>query len=357
VGQAMCFWILTDNATVISRTSVQAVSKDELNMTLIHNRINEFDQRIDVKIGNNIPSANLPKQANRCYIFDEEEDECTEPYQKEFEKEDDDKISNTNYDKLLSAEVSLNTDEHQIKLGRVTGYKRDNEGKLVGQYHSNPLMNTRLYEVTFSDGSVQDYTANKIAEAIFAEVDEEGQKYLLLDTIIDHRRDSTAMSVANIWIISHNGNKVLKRTTKGWQLCVQWRDASTSWETLANLKSSHPLQVAEYAIQKGIDAEPAFRWWVPQAIHAKKRIVRAVKTRYLKRNQKFRIDIPRTVEEALRIDKETNTTYWADAIKKEMRNNRIAFQFLEPNEKVLPGYTFIRCHMIFEVKMDFTGKA
>jgi len=41
-------------------------------------------------------------------------------------------------------------------------------------------------------------------------------------------------------------------------------------------------------------------------------VISAVKTRYLKRNQKFGIDIPRTMEEALRIDKETNTTYWAD---------------------------------------------
>jgi hypothetical protein len=51
---------------------------------------------------------------------------------------------------------------------------------------------------------------------------------------------------------------------------------------------------------------------------SKKRVISAVKTRYLKRNQKFGIDTPRTVEEALRIDKETNTTYWADAIEKEM---------------------------------------
>jgi hypothetical protein len=68
-------------------------------------------------------------------------------------------------------------------------------------------------------------------------------------------------------------------------------------------------------------------------------VISAVKTRYLKRNQKIGIDIPRTVEEALRIDKETNTTYWADAIEKEMRNNRVAYQFLEPGEKGPPGYT------------------
>jgi hypothetical protein len=81
---------------------------------------------------------------------------------------------------------------------------------------SHPLLNTRLYEVTFADGTVQDYTANKIAEAIYAEVDEEGNKYLLLDTIIDHRRDKTAMDKADMWITSYNGNKQLRRTTQGW---------------------------------------------------------------------------------------------------------------------------------------------
>jgi hypothetical protein len=223
--------------------------------------------------------------------------------------------------------------------------------------HTNPLLNTRLYEVTFADGTVQDYTANKIAEAMYAEVDEEGNKYLLLDAIIDHRRDKTAMDKADMWITSYNGNKQLRRTTQGWKLCVQWKDGSTSWETLANLKSSHPIQTAEYAVQRKIDSEPAFRWWVPHVLNERKKVISAVNTRYLKRNQKFGIDIPRTVEEALRIDKETNTTYWADAIEKEMRNNRVAYQFLEPGEKGPPGDTFIKCHMNFEVKMDFTRKA
>jgi len=219
------------------------------------------------------------------------------------------------------------------------------------------LLNTRLYEVTFADGTVRDYTANKIAEAIFAKVDEEGNKYLLLDAIIDHRHDKTAVHKANMWITSYNGNKQLRRTTQGWNLCVQWKDGSTSWETLANLKSSHLIQTAEYAIQKNIDSEPAFRWWVPHVLNERKRAISVVKTRYLKRNQKFGNEIPRTVEEALLIDKETNTTYWADAIEKEMQNNLVAFQLLEPGEKAPPGYTFIKCHMNFEVKMDFTRKA
>jgi hypothetical protein len=144
-------------------------------------------------------------------------------------------------------------------------------GNLVGRLHTNPLMNTRLYEVTFADETVQDYTANKIAEAIYAEVDEEGNKYLLLDAIIDHHQDKTAMDKADTWITSYNDNKQLRRTTQGWKLCVQWKDGSTSWESSANLKSSHPIQTVENAVQRKIDSEPAFRWWVPHVLNEQKR--------------------------------------------------------------------------------------
>jgi hypothetical protein len=92
-------------------------------------------------------------------------------------------------------------------------------------------------------------------------------------------------------------------------------------------------------------------------MHRKERILKAVKGRTIKKNQKFGITIPRTVEEALCIDKETGTMYWSNAIAKEMKNNRIAFQFLQLDESIPQGYKYIRCHMNFEVKMDFTRKA
>ncbi len=41
------------------------------------------------------------------------------------------------------------------------------------------------------------------------------------------------------------------------------KDSSTSWENLADLKESHPIETAEYAKIHGIDHEPAFNWWVP----------------------------------------------------------------------------------------------
>jgi len=50
----------------------------------------------------------------------------------------------------------------------------------------------------------------------------------------------------------------MKRNTIGWQICCQWKDGSTSWENLFDLKESHPLETAEYAMTIGIDHEPAF---------------------------------------------------------------------------------------------------
>jgi hypothetical protein len=88
VGQAMCFWILTENVTIISKTTVQAVTRDELNTTVIHDKLYDLDQRIESKIGNSIPNINLPLPANKRYIFDQDDEECDEAYQKELEKED-----------------------------------------------------------------------------------------------------------------------------------------------------------------------------------------------------------------------------------------------------------------------------
>ena len=63
------------------------------------------------------------------------------------------------------------------------------------------------------------------------------------------------------------------------------------------------------------------------------------------------------MEEALEIDRRTNTTFWGEAIKKEMQNVRIAFDILEDSSLPPQDYQFVRCHMVFDEKMeDFVGR-
>ena len=44
---------------------------------------------------------------------------------------------------------------------------------------------------------------------------------------------------------------------------------------------------------------------------------------------KFGIEVPKSVNEAYAIARLTGTTFWTDAINKEMKNVRIAFEKLE----------------------------
>jgi hypothetical protein len=87
-------------------------------------------------------------------------------------------------------------------------------------------------------------------------------------------------------------------------------------------------------------------------------LVRRRTTRYLKKTHKFGIEIPKTVKEALALDRKNGNTLWADAIAKEMREVRIAFNILPDGGSAPIGYQKIPCHMIFDVKMeDFRQKA
>jgi hypothetical protein len=49
-------------------------------------------------------------------------------------------------------------------------------------------------------------------------------------------------------------------------------------------------------------------------------IIKAVKWRFHRKNQKFGMEIPNLVEQALEIDRETGTYYWTVALAKEVKN-------------------------------------
>ena len=96
--------------------------------------------------------------------------------------------------------------------------------------------------------------------------------------------------------------------------------------------------MAEYAVANKIAEEPAFAWWVRDALRRRDRIIKKFKsTKYWSRSHKYGVELPKTVAEALAIDRRTGTTFWRDAIEKEMKNVMVAFEFSDdPNPPV--GY-------------------
>jgi hypothetical protein len=88
--------------------------------------------------------------------------------------------------------------------------------------------------------------------------------------------------------------------------------------------------------------------------------------RHWKTTHKFGIRLPKSVEEALEVDRATNTDLWRKAINKEMPRVRVAWKTHDANTpqevrdgKVLElnGFQEIGCHIVFDIKMDCMHKA
>jgi hypothetical protein len=93
-------------------------------------------------------------------------------------------------------------------------------------------------------------------------------------------------------------------------------------------------------------------WWAAHVLKKCSRIIAAVTKRYHKRTHKFGIEVPKNWDDCMRLDKDNDNTLWYDAVRKEMKNVRIAFKILNGEESVRPTYQEIRCHMIFDFKME-----
>jgi len=76
---------------------------------------------------------------------------------------------------------------------------------------TNPILDSRTYEVEFPNGEATEYSANVIAKNMFAQFDMEGNQFLLMSAL-------------------------------------EWKDSSTTWERLADLKESYPIEVAEHTV-------------------------------------------------------------------------------------------------------------
>ena len=72
------------------------------------------------------------------------------------------------------------------------------------------------------------------------------------------------------------------------------------------------------------------------------------------------------MKDAMEMDRINQNTMWTDALNKEMKKAKVAYEVQEGVQaedarkgKIpsLTGYQEIRCHIIFDVKMDFTWKA
>jgi hypothetical protein len=78
------------------------------------------------------------------------------------------------YDQYVGAHVRVPIGD-EIISGKVLRRKHELDGTVKGRANSNPMLDTRTYEIEFQYGRSDEYTANVIAENMYAQCDIEGR--------------------------------------------------------------------------------------------------------------------------------------------------------------------------------------
>ena len=337
IGQSMCYYVLKSNGEFIARSTVIPVPESDLTSLEMKQQMKEYTDKLHQAIGdhskaivNDTVQVDTSNQYNNCLYVDEDDNDITYPWDdtwQDIPMYDETNATQKDLDEYIGAQVTLPDSDGLQVLCRVKGRKRDSSGATIGEYNSNPILDSRVFDVEYPDGRIEAFSTNVIAESLYGQVDDEGFDIGILDEIVDHSKSDTAVPMKEGFV---NNKPVI--TTKGWKVKVRWKDGSHDWFPLSHIKNSNPVLMAEYAVLKKIDKEPAFRWWVPHTIKKRARMINKVKTRMRKGNVKFGIVIPTTVKEALELDKKNGNTYWADAIAKEYENVKVAFKLLDEGE-------------------------
>ena len=366
VGQSFCSYVILDNGEFIARSSVLAIDDNELTSADMIAQTSHFMKSLEDKIGNHRqPLFNINAPASIYFdAFNDpiDSDENVTPYGDELIDVKTEQVDDAYLDSLdtyIGAQVVVPGKDGVPVLAKVRARKRDSAGNPVGTPNANPILDTRVYELLFPDGRVDEYAANVLAENLISSADDEGWDTGLFDEIIDMRCDpNVAVPKEKGTFITETGTERPVITTKGWDVLLKWGDGSTNWLPLHEVKEALPLQCAQFAKANGYGNEPAFKWWIHKVLKRSTHMIAKLKaTRIRKGRMKFGIEVPGTVEEALALDAANGNTFWYDAIQKEMINSRVAFKLLDKGEDPPPGHTEISCHLIFDIKLDLTRKA
>jgi len=366
-GNEMCQWILQMNGHIVPRRSIRRLKPEELSVTneAEARKRAQFDAAITARWGDSFTMHPIPKNdpedpqdADDFYVPYEDDVELSAPMPEADVVDVAGKPVNQQSmtDLLINAEVMLPHGEG-LQMAKVIRRAVDSDGKVIGTFDNNPILNTMVYEAEFPDGVIKPYAANIIAENVLMNVDSNGYHNYELDKILDHKSDGSAVSKSNSHITTKRGRRKLRQTTIGWKFQVRWKDGSTQWIPLKVLKESNPIDIATYVKARGIDDEPAFAWWVPFTLRKRDRIISLINARVRKKTHKFGIEIPTSIEHARQLDETNGNSYWGNAIDKEAYNISVGFKILEEDEPLPVGYKKSSGHWVFDVKMDFTRKA
>ena len=114
--------------------------------------------------------------------------------------------------------------------------KQDLKGNLIGQWNFNPLLNTMVYTTEFPNEEAIEVAVNTATESIFHHCDADGNKFMLFNSIMDHKSAEKPVKKSYDYITRNNQAPECRKMTKGWEFLIDLTNGMTTWEILSYLK-------------------------------------------------------------------------------------------------------------------------
>ena len=158
----------------------------------------DFTRKLDEAIGDHnkaiVNSGDTVDNADMyadCMHYDNKENETTYPWDdnwKVLPLSDEIEATQKNLDEYINAQVCFTNSDGVEVLCRVKGRKRNTDGSIIGNYNSNPIIDTRIFDVEYPDGRIDAFATNVITESIYAQVDDQGYTTIFLNEIMKRQR-------------------------------------------------------------------------------------------------------------------------------------------------------------------------
>ncbi len=184
VGSALTTRILKSNGQTVCRLTLRHLNNKDIYCPIHQELRRVFDETIANHLGPNSTDQDFPaKDLTPDYDF-YDDDHDLEPDHRDLEVTPE--MTPEMEDTYLNTEISVPQGGTLMK-GHVTSWKRDKDNNPVGLANANPILDTCEYTFTLDNGDETVLNANLIAEAMYVQCDPDGNQYVFLDSIIDHR--------------------------------------------------------------------------------------------------------------------------------------------------------------------------
>jgi hypothetical protein len=166
VGSDLCYWIVTDSGQVVSKTSVEHVTRKDYLSEDTKAKVKEFEK----KLGEHLDDSNFILQGEDDVdlkmledLDNKESGAMVEDGITPTEEEYDDMIVEEHpeandeeaLDKYLNMELRMGARMDDERWGQVIKHAKGIGGEPVGHAHANPFFNMREYKVKFTDGTIE----------------------------------------------------------------------------------------------------------------------------------------------------------------------------------------------------------